>query len=156
MKTDPLLSIGAVAQRTGTTVSAIRFYADEKLIPSVRASNRHRFFPRSVIRRVSFILIAQNLGYTLKDIAGVLKSLPDSRTPTKADWDKLSRTFRKDIDSRIQQLTDLREKLSGCIGCGCLSLKSCQLYNRDDCIADKGAGARFLKGDKPAVSVKDA
>lgn len=149
MQNDSLISIGQVAKRTGTQVSAIRFYADEKLIPSVRADNGHRLFPRSVIRRVSFILIAQNLGYTLKEIRAVLESLPDERTPTKADWDKLSRHFSKDIEKQIEQLQRLQSKLSGCIGCGCLSLKSCQLYNRDDVAAKNGAGARYLLGDTP-------
>lgn len=147
MKNDPLLNIGRVASRTGTAVSAIRFYADEGLIPSVRASNGHRFFPKSVIRRVSFILIAQNLGYSLSDIRTALASLPDNRTPTKADWQKLSRAFGKEIDVRIQQLSDLRRLLAGCIGCGCLSLQNCRLYNPDDQLSKRGAGARILLGD---------
>lgn len=149
MRKDPLVSIGFVAARTGTVVSAIRFYESEKMIPAVRNSGGQRVFPRSVIRRVSFILIAQGLGYTLRDIRKVLDSLPDGRTPTKADWDRLSRQFNKDLDSRIQQLQTLKEKLSGCIGCGCLSLSVCRLYNPDDAIHQCGAGARFLKGDQP-------
>jgi len=147
MKNDPLVSIGQVAKRTGTTVSAIRFYADELLIPSVRSSSGHRLFSRSVIRRVSFILIAQGLGYTLKQIRSALASLPEGRTPTKSDWDRLSRRFSRDIDDQIERLQRLQSKLSSCIGCGCLSLKSCQLYNQEDHIASRGDGPRFLLGD---------
>jgi len=147
MKTDPFISIGAIAKRAGTTVSAVRFYADENLIPSIRNSGGHRMFHRAVIRRVSFILIAQSLGYSLQQIKQALASLPNERTPTKADWDKLSRSFSKDIDAKIIQLQNLKESLSGCIGCGCLSLKRCRLYNPQDQIKSKGAGARYLLGN---------
>jgi MerR family redox-sensitive transcriptional activator SoxR len=154
MKKDPLLSIGAIAKRTGTSVSAIRFYESESLVPSVRSASGHRFFHRSAIRRVSFILIAQNLGYTLSQIAEVLKSLPEQRTPTKADWDKLGRVFSRDIEHRIDQLTVLKESLSACIGCGCLSLKSCRLYNPEDRAVERGSGPRYLLGDpKPLVKI---
>jgi len=141
------MNIGAIADRTGTNVSAIRFYAIEGLIPSLRNSGGHRIFHRSVIRRVSFILIAQNLGYTLAQIREALRTLPENRTPNKADWDKLSRAFSKDIDNKIAQLQKLKDSLSGCIGCGCLSLKKCALYNPNDAIRQKGAGARYLLGD---------
>lgn len=147
MKKDPFTNIGAVAERTGTSVSAIRFYADEGIIPSIRNSGGHRLFHRSVIRRVSFILIAQNLGYSLGQIRNALESLPDGRTPTKADWDRLSRAFSSDIDAKIVQLQNLKDSLSGCIGCGCLSLKKCRLYNPDDQIRKQGAGARYLLGN---------
>lgn len=149
MRNDPLMSIGLIAKRTGTNVSAIRFYASENLIPFTRSTSGHRHFHRSVIRRISFILISQNLGYSLHEIKDALDSLPDNRTPTKADWEKLSKRFSKDIESRINELKALQSKLSGCIGCGCLSLNKCQLYNQDDYISEKGAGARFLLGDKP-------
>lgn len=149
MTKDPLISIGLIAKRTGSKVSAIRYYADENLIPSSRSNSGHRLFHRSVIRRVSFILISQNLGYTLQEIKSALDSLPNKRTPTKADWDNLSRHFSKDIESRIDELRELQSKLSGCIGCGCLSLKKCKLYNLNDHISEKGSGARFLLGDKP-------
>lgn len=150
MKKDPFVSIGKVAKRTGTSVSAIRFYADEGIVPSIRNSGGHRLFNRSVIRRISFILIAQNLGYSLGQIRSALESLPESRTPTKADWDKLSRQFTKDIDQKIAQLKSLKESLSGCIGCGCLSLKKCRLYNPDDQIHRRGSGPRYLMGDSRA------
>ena len=146
---DPLISIGQVAKRTGSNVSAIRFYESENLIPSTRSASGHRLFHRSVIRRISFILISQNLGYSLQEIKVALDSLPNNRTPTKTDWERLSVLFSKDIESRINELKELQSKLSGCIGCGCLSLRKCKLYNLDDHISEKGAGARFLLGDKP-------
>ena len=147
MEKDPFVSIGFVAKRTGAAVSAIRFYESKGLVPSVRNAGGHRTFRRSVIRRVSFILIAQGLGYSLEQIKAVLASLPDNRTPTKADWDRLARKFNRDLDSRIAQLLKLKESLSGCIGCGCLSLKRCHLYNPDDAIRKRGQGARYLLGD---------
>ena len=149
MSKDPFVSIGFVAARTGTAVSAIRFYESENLIPAIRNAGGHRMFHRSVIRRVSFILIAQGLGYSLQEIRTALQSLPDNRTPTKADWERLSRRYNKDIENRILQLQTLKEKLSGCIGCGCLSLSKCRLYNPDDVIHMKGSGARYLMGDEP-------
>ena len=151
MKNDPLMTIGLIAKRTGSSVSAIRFYATENLIPSSRSPSGHRLFHRSVIRRISFILISQNLGYSLQEIKRALVSLPDNRTPTKTDWERLSKRFSKDIESRINELKELQSKLSGCIGCGCLSLKKCKLYNLNDHIAEKGAGARFLLGDEASI-----
>jgi MerR family redox-sensitive transcriptional activator SoxR len=100
-----------------------------------------------VIRRVSFILISQNLGYSLKEIANALASLPEGRTPTKADWTRLSKRFSQDIDKRIEQLQQLKLSLNGCIGCGCLSLKSCQLYNPKDAAHVFGVGPRYLLGN---------
>ena len=143
-----LLSIGDVAKRTGTNVSTIRFYADQELIPVARSNSGHRVFSRAVIRRVSFILIAQNLGYSLKQIRQALDSLPDKRTPNKADWTRLSAKFSQEIEQRIDGLRTLQSKLDGCIGCGCLSLKSCGLYNANDSAAEFGAGPRYLLGDR--------
>ena len=147
MGKDSLLSIGDIAKRTGTSVSAVRFYSDEGLIPVIRSSNGHRVFGRAVIRRVSFILIAQNLGYSLKNIREALDSLPEKRTPTKSDWTRLSRKFSKEIEQRIERLRTLQSKLDGCIGCGCLSLQSCRLYNPDDSATGFGMGPRYLLGD---------
>jgi len=149
MSTDKLLTIGEVAKRSGSPVSAIRFYADRQLIPSGRTAGGQRLFRREVIRRVSFILISQQLGYTLKEIQAQLESLPDNRTPTQKDWTNLSRRFSKDINARINQLEQLRDTLSGCIGCGCLSLQKCRLYNPDDQASRLGVGPRYLKGDRP-------
>lgn len=141
------LSIGDVAKRTGTAVSAIRYYEDEGLIRAERNRAGQRRFLRSEIRRVSFILIAQELGFSLNQIRTQLDQLPDKRTPTKRDWGKMSKHFRSVLDQRITQLEDLRDKLDGCIGCGCLSLDACRLYNKDDRAAQKGDGPRYLLGD---------
>jgi MerR family redox-sensitive transcriptional activator SoxR len=141
------LSIGEVAKRTGSAVSAIRYYEDEGLIRAERNSAGQRRFLRSEIRRVSFILIAQELGFSLNEIRIQLDRLPDKRTPTKRDWGKMSTHFRGVLDQRITQLEELRDKLDGCIGCGCLSLDACRLYNKDDRAAQNGDGPRYLLGD---------
>ena len=148
MKNDSLLTIGSISKRTGTQVSTIRFYADKKLIPSVRNDAGQRLFHKSVIRRVSFILISQQLGYSLKEVAAALATLPDKRTPTKADWTRLSKLFNQDIDNRIKQLQRLKDTLTGCIGCGCLSLQVCQLYNPEDKVSIHGSGPRIYWGNK--------
>ncbi len=150
MKSDDRLTIGDVARRTGLSVSAIRFYQDQGLIDALRTSGGQRRFLRGEIRRLSFIMIAQQLGFSLAQIKRALAQLPKGRTPTKADWTRLSRQFRADLDTRIDALTQLRGRLDGCIGCGCLSLKTCALYNREDVIARKGQGPRYVLGDKPA------
>ena len=143
------VAIGEVAARTGAAVSAIRFYEEKGLLEARRTTGGTRLFLRSDIRRVSFILIAQRLGFTLEEIGVHLSGLPNGRTPTKKDWEKISCAFRVAIDERIASLTMLREKLTGCIGCGCLSLKTCALYNPGDEAQGKGAGPRFLLGDRP-------
>lgn len=148
MKKDPLISIGKMAQRTGMAVSAIRYYEREGLITAVRSPGGSRLFARSSIRRVSFILIARQLGYTLEEIRVMMQRLPDGRTPTRADWDKLARQFSRDIDQKIARLDEIRTSLSGCIGCGCLSLKVCALYNPQDSASTFGAGPRYLMGDR--------
>ena len=141
--------IGKVAARTGIAVSAIRHYEDIGLIQSERNSGGQRVFRAADIRRISFIIIAQGLGYSLAHIRDQFASLPDHRTPTKKDWERISRNFGRDIDERIAALTQMREKLTGCIGCGCLSLKSCALYNKGDRAGRRGAGPRYLLGDQP-------
>lgn len=147
---DPLLAIGAVAQRTGVAISAIRFYEGKGLIASERASSGHRRFRKSVIRRLSFILISQRLGYKLEEIKTQLDRLPDGRTPTERDWNRLATQFARDIDERIAGLQLLRSKLDGCIGCGCLSLEKCRMWNPDDAAAELGDGPRYLLGDTVA------
>lgn len=141
--------IGRVATRTGVSVSALRFYEEKGLITSSRNSGGQRVFAASDIRRVSFIVIAQKLGFSLKKIREVLENLPDNRTPTIEDWDRIGTYFAQDIAERIAALTLLKNKLSSCIGCGCLSLKSCALYNADDKAAAKGSGPRYLLGNSP-------
>ncbi len=142
--------IGKVAARTGVSVSALRFYEEKGLVASSRNSGGQRVFAASEVRRVSFIIIAQKLGFSLADIAAQLNNLPDARTPTKDDWTQLSQNFSVDIDARIAALTALKDKLASCIGCGCLSLKACALYNEDDIASEKGAGPRYLMRDRPA------
>ena len=142
------LSIGQVAKRSGTAVSAVRFYEEKGLLSATRTEGGQRQFHRSQIRRLSFILIAQQLGFSLSQIGEQLSGLPDQRAPTQQDWTRMSNRFKRDIDERIDALTQLRDKLSGCIGCGCLSLKSCHLYNPEDRAKGLGAGPRYLLGDE--------
>lgn len=142
-----LLAIGDLAARTGLSVSAIRFYEARGLITSLRSAGKQRRFLRSDIRRLSFILVAQQMGLTIDEIGALLSRLPQGRTPTLKDWDAISRVFRTTLDARIATLTRLRAKLDECIGCGCLSLKKCQLYNPQDRVARHGAGPRFIVGD---------
>ena len=146
-KPDDLLAIGQVAERTGLAVSAIRFYDDTGLISSERNAAGHRRFRRSSLRRVSFILIAQRLGYSLDDIRTQLDALPAGAAPSDADWEKLAVQFGAELDDRIARLSLLREKLAGCIGCGCLSLERCRLYNADDEVAVQGPGPRHVLRD---------
>ncbi len=149
MKRTDVLSIGQLAERSGVAVSAIRFYETKNLIASVRNSGGQRRFLRADIRRLSFIMIAQQFGFTLEKISKLLLTLPQGRTPNKADWTRISKVFRSDLDSRIETLVKLRDNLDGCIGCGCLSLDRCQLYNPNDSAAAKGRGPRYLMGDTP-------
>lgn len=138
------LTIGSVASRTGLSVSAIRFYEDRGLVFPERSAGGQRVFLGSDIRRLSFIMIAQKIGLTIEEISGLLASLPEQRTPTKADWSRISRAFRKMLDDRIALIERTRDRLDGCIGCGCLSLRKCALYNKDDHASRRGAGPRFI------------
>lgn len=147
---DDQLTIGELADRTGMATSALRFYEDRGLVHSTRTDGGQRRFARETIRRVSFIRAAQNVGLTLEEIGEALASLPDSRTPTVADWAALSRRWRPMLDARIASLELLRDTLSSCIGCGCLSLRSCALYNPGDAAASLGSGPRYLLGDSSA------
>lgn len=139
-----MLPIGELARRTGLAVSAIRFYEDKGLVQALRTGGNQRRFLRSDIRRLSFILIAQKLGLGLAEIEAQLAQLPQGRAPTLADWQRLSRSMRKQLDEKIQLLTRTRAKLDECIGCGCLSLQRCQLYNRDDRAGAAGPGPRYV------------
>lgn len=142
------LSIGQLATRTGISTSAIRFYEAKGLIRADRNAGGQRRFERSDIRRLSFIMITQQQGFTLDEIRDMLSGLPNARTPTQKDWARISRRLATRIEERIAQLKQMRQNLNGCIGCGCLSLKKCALYNPDDAIAVKGAGPRYLMGDR--------
>ena len=143
------LAIGELARRTGLSVSAIRYYEAEGLLLAERNAGGQRRFFRSDIRRLSFVMIAQRFGFTIEQIRTQLQSLPEGRTPTKADWARISRGFRRELDTRIETLTRLRDNLDGCIGCGCLSLRKCTLYNPDDWAGSRGSGPRYLLGDDP-------
>jgi MerR family redox-sensitive transcriptional activator SoxR len=151
MRATDLLSIGDLAARTGLSVSAIRFYEAKGLISPMRNNGGQRRFFRSDIRRLSFVLIAQQLGFTIEQIREQFQSLPDARTPTAKDWAKLSVGFRDQLDHRINMLTRLRENLDGCIGCGCLSLRKCKLYNPEDKAAARGAGPQYVLGEQPKI-----
>ena len=139
-----IIAIGDLAARTGVAVSAIRFYEAKGLVAALRTRGGQRRFLRADIRRVSFILIAQQLGLGLAEIEVELSKLPQGRTPTVNDWQKISRSMRKSIDAKIQLLTRTRSKLDECIGCGCLSLERCRLYNKDDRAGAGGTGPRFV------------
>lgn len=147
MKHSDILTIGELAKRTGVAVSALRYYEERGLVRSFRSEGRHRRFLRSDIRRVSFIRIAQSLGLSIEDVAGAFASLPDGRTPTAADWRQISHEIRGVIDRKIAQLEQMRDTLDGCIGCGCLSLKRCAIYNPGDRAGASGSGPRFALPD---------
>ena len=140
MPSPVLLTIGELARRTGLSVSAIRFYEARGLVGAIRTSGNQRRFLRSDIRRLSFALIAQRCGLTLAEIEAELASLPLGRAPTKADWTAISTRLRSTLDARIAMLEATRDRLDGCIGCGCLSLDTCALYNPGDRAAQAGPG----------------
>ncbi|OJW71435.1 MAG: redox-sensitive transcriptional activator SoxR [Sphingomonadales bacterium 63-6] len=146
MGNDQLIPIGTLSRRTGVAVSAIRFYESKGLLTSLRTGGNQRRFLRSDIRRVSFILVAQKLGLGLAEIEAELAQLPQGRTPTINDWQRISRSMRVAIDEKIKLLTRTRNQLDQCIGCGCLSLQKCQLYNKDDRMAARGPGPQLVLG----------
>lgn len=137
-------TIGEAAERCDISTSALRFYEKRGLIQSVRTGGNQRRYHPSMLRKISVIKAAQNLGLTLEEIEKALSSLPDNRTPTKRDWERLSTKWGKQLDERILKMQRLRSNLSGCIGCGCLSLRSCTLFNAEDHIASHGNGPRYL------------
>ena len=143
-----LLTIGELSRRTGLSVSAIRYYEARGLVRAVRTGGNQRRFPRADIRRLSFALISQQLGLSLGEIGREMSALPQGRSPNRADWQAISRRIRGALNERIAMLERTRELLDGCIGCGCLSLKKCALYNPGDRAARAWAGPRFLLGDR--------
>ena len=142
------LTIGELASRAGVATSALRFYESEGLIQSARTEGNQRRYPRATLRRVSVIKAAQAVGLTLGEIQETFAALPDSRTPTKRDWQRLSRRWRERLDRQIAGLEALRSDLDGCIGCGCLSLQVCSLFNPGDALAEQGPGPRLLVGEQ--------
>jgi MerR family redox-sensitive transcriptional activator SoxR len=139
------LTIGQLAERSGVATSAIRFYESKGLISSQRTSGNQRRYAQSTLRRVAFVRTAQRVGLSLEEIGEALATLPGNRTPTKSDWHRLSRTWRPRLDEQIRRIELLRERLDGCIGCGCLSLRSCALTNPGDALAAYGPGAVRLE-----------
>ena len=146
-RTADLLTIGELAARSGLATSALRFYEAERLIHATRTEAGHRRYARSTLRRVAFIRAARGIGLSLDEIRRSLETLPADRTPGKADWTRLSRRWRTHLEARIDYLERLRDDLTSCIGCGCLSLATCRLQNRQDEVALEGPGARFLRPD---------
>jgi MerR family redox-sensitive transcriptional activator SoxR len=146
---DDILTIGEVALRSGVATSALRYYEREGLVRATRSDGGQRRYEREVLRRIAFIRVAQRVGLTLAEIRDAMSDLPDERTPTVADWARLSRAWRTRLGAQIELLERLRDDLTSCIGCGCLSIKACKLYNPDDAAAVLGDGPRYLLGDSP-------
>jgi MerR family redox-sensitive transcriptional activator SoxR len=144
MRSTDLLPIGEVAHRAGMAPSALRYYERVGLLEAARSSGGQRRYPRSVLRRLAFVRAAQNVGLSLDEIKAALATLPEARTPTVADWTQLSRAWRVRLDAQIDGLIALRDSLTKCIGCGCLSLRTCALSNPDDEAGAYGVGAQFL------------
>ncbi|WP_171163745.1 redox-sensitive transcriptional activator SoxR [Streptomyces sp. I05A-00742] len=147
-----LMTIGELAARSGLATSALRYYEQLGLIRSERTAGGRRRYPRSTLRRVAFVRAAQAVGLSLDEARTAMGRLPEDRAPTAAQWNRVARAWTERIDERIAELERLRRRITGCIGCGCLSLRKCAIYNPDDSAADKGAGARYLLGDEPPVS----
>lgn len=139
------LTVGQVAARSGVAVTALHFYESKGLIKSTRNQGNQRRYSRAVLRRVALIKVAQRLGIPLAEIGEALKTLPDNRAPTAADWQTLSAQWSRDLDERINQLVALRDRLNGCIGCGCLSMEACPLRNQGDVLGKHGPGAHLLE-----------
>ncbi|HEY2791666.1 MAG TPA: redox-sensitive transcriptional activator SoxR [Micromonosporaceae bacterium] len=143
----PMLTIGELAHRSGVAASALRYYETLALIRSERTPGGQRLYPRPTLRRVAFIRAAQRVGLTLEEAGAAMKALPADRAPDATEWSHVARAWQRRIDSEIEALRTLRDNLTGCIGCGCLSLRTCKIYNPDDAASELGAGARYLLGD---------
>lgn len=141
------LTIGEVARRSGVATSALRFYETKGLIASQRTDGNQRRYPRATLRRVALIRAGQEVGLSLSELAEALEHLPHDKTPTRSDWERLSQAWRSRLDSQIAELVALRDELTDCIGCGCLSLTSCAIFNPGDAASRLGTGPRYLLGD---------
>jgi MerR family redox-sensitive transcriptional activator SoxR len=146
--TSDALTIGELARRSGVSASALRFYEQEGLIRAERTDGNQRRYERAMLRRVAFVQAGKAAGIALKQIGAALATLPDDRTPSRRDWERLSKRWRDDLDRRIATLEGLRGRLTTCIGCGCLSIDKCDLLNPDDEAAALGAGAHYLERDR--------
>ena len=147
--TETMLTIGVMATRAGVSTATLRYYEAEGLITAERSAGNQRRYRRSTLRRVGVIRAGRAVGMSIDDLRGALAALPNDRAPTRADWDQVAARWQGDLEERIVQLQRLRDRLTGCIGCGCLSLTSCALFNPDDGAAGRGVGARYLLGDDP-------
>lgn len=147
---DSELTIGGLSERAGIATSALRFYEAEGLIHATRSPGGQRRYSRDTLRRVSFIRVAQQVGLSLEEIRTALHTLPEGRTPNEKDWHRLSTSWRPRLDAQIAMLERLRDKLDGCIGCGCLSLRFCQMFNPDDQAAERGPGPRYILDAEPS------
>lgn len=148
MALPPTITIGELAERSGIAPSALRFYESKGLIESERTAGNQRRYRRATLRRVSIIRAAQTVGLSLEEIGAALESLPHGKDATARDWERMSRAWRRQLDQRIDALEELRDDLSGCIGCGCLSLQRCALFNQGDAASRLGPGPRYLLGDR--------
>ncbi|WP_261841462.1 redox-sensitive transcriptional activator SoxR [Aliamphritea ceti] len=137
-------TVGQLSERSGVATSALRFYETKGLIHSRRTNGNQRRYNASMLRRIALIQVAQSVGFTLEEITFELASLPMDKTPTKRDWERVARKWQKDLDSKMRQIQSLRDNLTGCIGCGCLSMKKCHLLNPDDILHENGDGAQRL------------
>jgi MerR family redox-sensitive transcriptional activator SoxR len=153
---ETVITIGELAKRSGVAASAIRFYEDQGLVTSTRTGGGQRQYRKETLRRVGFIRAAQAVGLNLSEIRSALETLPGRRTPTKQDWERLSRAWQPLLQARIDGLIALRDQLASCVGCGCLSLKSCSLYNPEDVAKRRGSGARYLQGDTSRAVLAEA
>lgn len=151
-----LWSIGQLAERSGAAPSAIRFYESQGLLRATRTAGNQRRYERATLRRLGFVRAAQQVGLSLDEIRAALDTLPQGRTPTKRDWERLSRHWRRRLDEQIDRLERLRDRLDDCIGCGCLSLRACRLSNPDDALADRGPGAVKLEPEADPGGDADA
>lgn len=150
------LTIGEVAARSGVATSALRFYETKGLISSERTDGNQRRYPRATLRRVALIRAGQEVGLTLGELADALEHLPHDRTPTRTDWERLSMSWRSRLDAQIDELVALRDELADCIGCGCLSLRSCSIFNPGDAASELGTGPRYLLGDSREAVATDS
>ena len=143
------LAVGVVAKRCGVKVSTLHYYEEKGLIRSWRNNGNQRRYKRDVLRRISVIKAAQKMGVSLEEVKTVFANLPDKRTPTKDDWAKLSKTWQQQLNQRIAYMEKLRDSLTGCIGCGCLSMTNCPIYNPEDILGETGSGAIILDKNSP-------
>jgi len=147
MTSNDYLTVGQLSERSGVATSALRFYETKNLIVAIRTSGNQRRYKAAMLRRIALIQVAQSVGFTLEEITRELEGLPMNKTPTKRDWERVAKKWQKDLDSKTRQIQSLRENLTGCIGCGCLSMKKCHLLNPDDVLYESGNGARRITGE---------